>query len=341
MILFSSSAMSSLPWRTRLYLATASLAVGLATLTIGVQDARAQDYPSKLIRMIVPYGAGGPTDVLARLLAQHMRNTLNQTVVVENRPGAGSMIGARAVAGAEPDGYTLLLGNISTFAIAPAISKNPGYDPRKDLAPVVQTSDANSVLILHSGFPPSTVQEVVDYAKANPGKISFGSAGVGNSAHLLGELLKQQASIDMVHVPYKSGAEMTAAVVGGHVEMAFVDISAAIRLIRDNKIKGLAVTGPSRSIDFPEMPTMVEAGFAEVVLTNWTAIAVPAKTPEPIVAQINAAVNKALGDPEIQQAVAKFGAVTKPGTPTDLADVIAKDFAKWQSLGQAAGISID
>jgi tripartite-type tricarboxylate transporter receptor subunit TctC len=342
MFRFLRSTASGLSWSARFRLAGASLALGLATATVfGVENASAQDYPSKPVRMIVPYGAGGPTDVLARLLAQHMRNTLNQAVVVENRPGAGSMIGARVVVGAEPDGYTVLMGNISTFAIAPAISKNPGYDPRKDLVPVAKTSDASAVLIANADFPPKTMEELIAYAKTNPGKISFGSAGVGNSAHLLGELLKQQASIDMVHVPYKSGAEMTNAVVGGHVQIAFVDISAGIQLIRDGKIKGLAVTGSSRSSDFPNTPTMVELGYPEVVMSNWTAVAAPRGTPESIVEKLNAAINEALRDAGVQKAVARLGAVTTPGAPKVLADTIAKDFAKWHALAQTAGIAID
>ena len=301
----------------------------------------AQEFPSKTIKIVVPYGPGGPTDVVARLIAAHMQNSLKQSVIIENRAGAGSVIGARAVASADPDGYTILIGNVSTYAIAPAIMKNPGYDPTKAFAPIVLTSDIGAVAVTQPGFPANSIQEFVAYAKANPGKVSFGSAGVGNSAHLIGELLKARAGIDIVHVPYRSGAEMSAAVVSGQVQIAFTDLSASINLIREGNLKGLAITSTARSPEFPNMPTMIESGFPDVVLRNWTGAAAPAGTPPAVVGKLLAAINQSLASPELQATLKKIGAEAKPGTSEDLKALIAADFKKWGDVAKAAGVSID
>jgi tripartite-type tricarboxylate transporter receptor subunit TctC len=305
------------------------------------QPAGAQEFPSQTIKIIVPYGPGGPTDVVARLIAPHMQTVLKQSVIVENRAGAGSVIGARAVVNADPDGHTILIGNVSTYAIAPAIMKNPGYDPTKAFAPIVMTSDIGAVAVTQPQFPANTMQEFVAYAKANPGKVSFGSAGVGNSAHLIGELLKSKAGIDIVHVPYRSGAEMSTAVMSGQVHIGFTDLSASISLLREGKFKGLAITSTARSPEFPDMPTMVEAGFPDVVLRNWTGAAAPANTPPAVVAKLRDAINEALKSPQLQETLKRIGAEAKPGTSEELKALIAADFQKWSDVAKAAAISID
>lgn len=306
------------------------------------ESAQSQEFPKKeIIKIIVPYAAGGPTDTVARLLVPHMQKALKQTVIIENRPGAGSAIGARVVAGAAPDGYTILLGNVSTFAIVPAVMKQPGYDPTKAFAPIVQTSDIDNVLITQPSFPANTVQELITYAKANPGKISYGSAGVGNSAHLMGELLKAKAGIDMVHVPYRGGAELSFAVLSGQVQMAFTDLSASIGLIRKGQLKALGVTGITRTPELPDVPTMAEAGFPDIVLRNWTAAVAPASTPPAIVKTLLSAINEGLASPDVQASLKKIGSETKPGTSEELARLIAADFKKWSAVAKAAGISID
>jgi tripartite-type tricarboxylate transporter receptor subunit TctC len=326
-------------WSTRraIVIGTA-MAFGLSAF----DSAQSQEFPKKsIIKIVVPYAAGGPTDTVARLLIPHMQKALNQTVIIENRTGAGSAIGARAVAGAAPDGYTILIGNVSTFAIVPAIMKNPGYDPTKAFVPIVQTSDIGNVLVVKSSFPANTVQELVTYAKANPGKISYGSAGVGNSAHLMAELLKAKAGIDIVHVPYRGGAELSFAVLSGQVEMAFTDLSASIGLIRKGQLKGLAITSNTRTPEFPDMPTMAEAGFPDIVLRNWTGAVVPAGTPPAIVKTLLSAINEGLASPDVQASLKQIGAETKPGTSEELARTIASDFKKWTGVAKAAGISID
>ncbi len=293
------------------------------------------------IRLIVPYGAGGPTDVVARMLVPQLQNILKQVVIVENRAGAGSVIGARVVAGAAPDGHTILIGNISTYAIAPATMKNPGYDPTKSFAPIVQTSDMGAVMVTHPNFPANTIQEFVTYAKANPGKISYGSAGVGNSAHLLGELLKAKAQMDIVHVPYRSGSEMSTAVMSGQVQFAMTDLSASIGQIRDGRLKALAVTGVTRSAEFPNLPTMIESGYPDIVLRNWTGAAAPAGTPAAIVRKLQSAISEAIKSPEFQGSIKRLGGEAKPGTSEEFAALIAADYKKWGEVARAAGVSLD
>ena len=315
-----------------------ALALGaLAPALSHAQDLR----PGVAIRIIVPYGPGGPTDVVARLLSVPLQNILKQTVIVENRAGAGSAIGARLVAGAAPDGHTILLGNISTYAIAPAIMKSPGYDPTRSFAPIVQTSDMGAVMVTQPSFPANTIQEFVAYAKANPGKVAYGSAGIGNSAHLLGELLQAKAQLNMVHVPYKSGSEMSMAVLSGQVQFAMTDLSASIGQIREGKLKALAVTGVARSAEFPNLATMVESGYPDIVLRNWTGVAAPAGTHPAIVRKLQSAINEVLKSPEYQATITKIGGEAKPGTGEEFAALIAGDFKRWGEVAKAAGISLD
>jgi tripartite-type tricarboxylate transporter receptor subunit TctC len=304
--------------------------------------AQAQELRSSVaIRIIVPYGPGGPTDVVARLLSVPLQNILKQTVIVENRAGAGSVIGARMVATAAPDGHTILLGNLSTFAIAPATMKSPGYDPTKSFAPIVQTSDMGAVMVTQPNFPGNNIQEFVTYAKANPGKISYGSAGIGNSAHLLGELLQAKAQLNIVHVPYRSGAEMSMAVLSGQVQFAMTDLSASIAQIREGKLKALAVTGVNRSAEFPNVPTMIESGYPDIVLRNWTGAAAPAGTHPAIVRKLQAAINEVLKSPEYQLSITKIGGEAKPGTSEEFATLIAAEYKKWGEVAKAAGVSLD
>lgn len=316
------------------------LVVG-AVLAAGAVAQAQELRPTVPIRIIVPYGPGGPTDVVARLLSSQIQGILKHTVIVENRPGAGSMIGARYVANAAPDGHTLLLGNISTFAIAPATTKNPGYDPTKSFAPIVQTSDMAAAMVTHPSFPANNIQEFVAYAKANPGKVSYGSAGIGNSAHLLGELLQARAQLNIVHVPYRSGSEMAMAVLSGQVQFAMTDLSASIGQIREGKLKALAVTGLSRSAEFPAVPTMIESGYPDVVLRNWTGIAAPAGTPPAIIQKLQTAINAALISPDYRGSITKIGGETRAGSAKEFAALIAADYKKWAEVAKAAGVSLD
>jgi tripartite-type tricarboxylate transporter receptor subunit TctC len=323
-------------------LRTAARACVLAALTLGlggIGALHAQNYPGKTIKLVVPFGPGGPTDVSARLVAQIVQAGLGENVVIENRPGAGGATGSKSVANAEPDGYTLLIGTSATLCVVPALVKNPGYDPIKSFAPVARVADSTLVLIVPAKFPANTVKEFVAYAKANPTKLSYASAGAGNQTQLLAELLKSRAGIEAVHIPYKSGAEMVTAVLSEQVQMSFPDVSILISLIREGRVKALAVTSPQRHPQLPDVPTMAESGIADFVLTFWSGVVAPAGTPTAIVARLNAAINDGLRSPQIEGTLAGIGAQTSPGSPQDFAQFIASETVKWTAIAKAAGMS--
>ena len=315
----------------------AGVLVACAIACVGA--AQAQEYPSRPVKLIVPFGPGGPTDVSARLVSQIAQSELGATIVVENHPGAGGATGSKSVANAAPDGYTLLVGTSATLAVVPALMKNPGYDPVKSFAPVAKVADSTLVLIVPANFPANSVQEFVAYVKANPGKLSYASAGAGNQTQLLAELFKAKAGIEAVHIPYKSGAEMVTAVLSEQVQMSFPDISILIPLIRDHKVKALAVSSAQRHPALPDVPTMTESGIPDFVLTFWSGVVAPAGTPAAIVNKLNAAIDKGLRSQEIQAKLAAVGSQTTPGTPQDFAAFIASETVKWRAIARTAGIS--
>jgi tripartite-type tricarboxylate transporter receptor subunit TctC len=324
----------------RLRLALACVLIGaLASVACEPSPARAQSYPSRPIKLVVPFGPGGPTDVSARIVAQVLQSALGQGVVIENRPGAGGAIGTKSVASAEPDGATLLIGTSATLGVVPALMKTPGYDPIRSFAPVAKVADSTLVLVVPASFPANSVAEFIAYAKANPGKLSYASAGVGNQTQLLAELFKSKAGIDVLHVPYKSGAEMVTAILGGQVHMAFPDISILVPLIREGKLKALAVTSARRNPQLPDVPTMVESGIPDYVMTFWSGVVAPAGTPAEILDKLNAAINDGLKSAAVRDNLAKVGSEASPGSPKDFADFIVAETAKWRAVAQMAGIS--
>jgi tripartite-type tricarboxylate transporter receptor subunit TctC len=306
-----------------------------------VTRAETQPYPARTIKLVVPFGPGGPTDVSARIVAQVVQSGLGPSVVIENRPGAGGAIGTKSVAIAEPDGATLLIGTSATLGVVPALRKNPGYDPIKSFAPVAKVADSTLVLVVPATLPANSVQEFVAYAKANPGRLSFASAGVGNQTQLLAELFKSKAGLDIVHVPYKSGAEMVTAILGEQVQMAFPDVSILIPLIREGKLKALAVTSASRHPQLPDVPTMIESGIPDYIMTFWSGVVAPAGVPAEIVNRLNTAINDGLTSASVRENLAKVGSVASPGTPQDFADFIATETRKWSAVARMAGISLD
>jgi tripartite-type tricarboxylate transporter receptor subunit TctC len=326
---------------TRRVLTHAWVLAALAIAVANIAPAQAQTYPTKTIKLVVPFGPGGPTDVAARVVAQVVPSGLGQSVVIENRPGAGGALGSKAVAGAEPDGYTLLIGTSATLGVVPALVKNPGYDPIKSFAPVAKIADSTTILVVHPSFPASSIRELVAHAKANPGKLSYASAGPGNQTHLAAELLKTRAGIELVHVPYKSGAEMVTAVLGQQLQMSFPDISILLPLIREAKLKALAVTSAARHPQLPDVPTMGESGISDYVTTFWTGVVAPAGTPAGIVDRLNAAINDGLRSPPVQEALAKVGAQPAPGSPQNFASFIAAETRKWSAIAKTSGISLD
>ncbi len=314
-----------------------ALAVGIC----GMSAASAQPYPARPIKLIVPFPPGGPVDVTARIIAQHLPRTLGQTVVVENRAGAAGALGAKAVAGSDPDGYTLLCGNISTLVVLPAVTNNRDYDPAKAFVPIAKVSQNHEVLVVHPAFPAKSVAELVAYAKANPGKLNFGSAGHGNATHLAAELFKLKTGTDIVHIPYKGAAEAVTGVLGGQVHMFFGDIGGVLPLMREGTLRALAVSSEARNPLVPDLPTMIESGVPDYVVLTYIGVVAPAGTPESIISRLSAAINASLTAPEVMAAFAKLGAEVRPDSPQAFAAFLAAETQKWATVAKAANIKID
>jgi tripartite-type tricarboxylate transporter receptor subunit TctC len=321
-----------------------SLLSAIVTLALGAVvtlSANAQPYPSKPVKLIVPFPPGGPVDVAARLVGQHLPRTLGATVIVENRAGAAGALGSKAVASAEPDGYTLLCGNISSLVVLPAVTGNRDYDPTKVFAPVAKVSQNYEVLVVHPGFPARSVAELVALAKANPGKLNFGSAGLGNATHLAAELFKLRTGADIVHIPYKGAAEAVTGVLAGQVQMFFGDIAGVLPLMNDGALRALAVSSQTRNPLAPDVPTMIESGVPDYVVLTYIGVVAPAATPSAIVDKLNAAINASLAAPEVAAAFAKLGAEVRPASPQDFAAFLAAETRKWTEVAKAANIKIE
>lgn len=299
--------------------------------------ALAQNYPDRSIKIVVPFPAGGPTDVAARLVAQNISASLGQPVVIENRAGAGGTLGAKAVASAEPDGYTLLFGSTSSLAIAPAIYKTLDYDPVKDFAPIATVSDAPFILVTTSGFPATSLKELIAYAKANPGKMNYASAGNGTPPHLTGEMFKAATGTDIFHVPYKGGAPAVTDVIAGQVQMTFETTSVLLPLVKEGKLKALAVTSARRRPELPEIPSMIESGFPDFLSNSWTGVVAPAGTPANVVAKLNAAINAGLTSEATKASFAKLGLDAKVGSPENFASLIVNEKKKWAGIVKLSG----
>jgi tripartite-type tricarboxylate transporter receptor subunit TctC len=315
--------------------------LALAVGSCGLSAAIAQPYPARPIKMIVPFPPGGPVDVTARIVAQHLPRTLGQTVVVENRAGAAGALGAKAVASADPDGYTLLCGNISTLVVLPAVTNNRDYDPGKAFVPIAKVSQNYEVLVVHPAFPAKSVAELVAHAKANPGKLNFGSAGHGNATHLAAELFKLKTGTDIVHIPYKGAAEAVTGVLGGQVHMFFGDIAGVLPLMREGTLRALAVSSEARNPLVPDLPTMIESGVPDYVVLTYIGVVAPAGTPASIIGKLNAAINASLAAPEVMAAFGKLGAEVRPAPPQDFAAFLAAETQKWAAVAKAANIKID
>jgi tripartite-type tricarboxylate transporter receptor subunit TctC len=312
----------------------------LAWLVCAAASASAQDFPARPIHLIVPSAPGGPTDLPARLLAQILPS-LGQPAVVENRAGAGGALGARAVANATPDGYTLLVGNTSVFAVWPAVSASAGYDPAKNFAPIAELSESYQIVVVPASSPFKSMHDVVAFARANPGKLNVAHTGLGGLPHLTVELLKARAGIDVVGVPYKSGGESVTAVLAGQVDMTIEGITILLPLIRDGKLRALAVTSRARTPLAPDLPTMIEAGVPDYEVMTFNGVAAPAGTSAAIVQKLNAAINQGMQAPDIQRRFQALGAVSKPNSPAEFAAFIAAEHRKWSELAASAHIKLE
>src|SRR6476620_2171843 len=301
-------------------------------------DAQAQNFPNRAITLVIPFAPGGSTSIVGRVIADKMSELLGEKVVVDNRPGAGGTVGTKAVAKSDPDGYTLLLGYTGTLAIGPSLYKNAGYDPRKDFAPSGLIGNAPNSLVVHPSFPAKTVAELVAYAKANPGKVNFGSAGAGTASHITGEYFARSAGISLVHVPYKGTGLALVDLIGGHIPMAFAPIPASHPNVSGGTLRALAVTSITRSGLLPDVPTMIEAGLSGFDASLYYGLAAPAGTPRPIIDKLNKALRDALVSDEVKKQLSNDGTEITPGTPEDYADFIDKDEKKWSGLVKISGV---
>jgi tripartite-type tricarboxylate transporter receptor subunit TctC len=303
--------------------------------------AHAQAYPSKPIRWIVTYPPGGPTDFVARAIGARLTAAWGQQVIIDNRPGAGGVIGTELAAKAVPDGYTLLFGTSAGLTINPALLGKLPYDPVKDFAPVSLLVINPQLLVVHTGVPVNSVKELIAYAKARPGQLNYASVGQGSPNHLGMELLKALAGIDVVHVPYKGTGPAVTDLLGGQVQLMFNSMPVVLPLVKSGKLKGLAVGSPQRSPAAPDVPTVAEAGVPGFENVTWYGMFAPAKTPVDVVAKLNAEVVRILADAELAQRMASQGAEPRSTTPAELAAYMRVEFARWKKVITAAGIKVD
>jgi tripartite-type tricarboxylate transporter receptor subunit TctC len=298
--------------------------------------AASQTYPVKPIRVIVPYAAGGATDLTARLVGQKMQASVKQNVIVENRPGAGGVIGADTVAKAPPDGYTVLIGVPAEMAILQHLQKLP-YNTQRDFAPVSLAAVTPLILVVHPSLPVKSVKELVAFVKARPGQLSYASAGTGGVQHLAAELLKITTKIDMTHVPYKGAGPVMPDLIGGHIPMFFSGMPPAMPYVKSGKLRALAVTTTKRSPAAPEVPTMVESGMPGFDISNWFAYFVPAGTPADVIARLNTEVNNGLKFQDVKEKLAAVGAETVGTTPDALGKFVRAESDKFAQLIKASG----
>ena len=319
----------------------ALLAAAVASGAAMASPARAQAYPNRVIKMIVPFAPGGPADTMARLAAQQLSTRLGQSVIIDNRPGAGGSIATKAVSSAEPDGYTLMFGNTATFAVGPAVYTNIGYDPIKQFAPIALFSTSTNLLVADPKLPVQSVAELIAHAKANPGKINFASPGFGTPPHMIGEMFKQRAAVDIVHVPYKGTAAALTDIMAGQVQLTFENPSVLVQLVHEGKLRGLATTGEARNPQTPDLPTMIESGLPDFVSTSFTALAAPAGTPPEIVRRLNEAMNAGLNSAELSSTFAKLGVGGRPLSPEEFGAFLVHENQKWSAVARAANVRIE
>jgi tripartite-type tricarboxylate transporter receptor subunit TctC len=317
-------------------------AVGALALAVACGAHAQAPYPNHPVRIVVPFPAGGTTDILARATAQKLTEGLGQPFVVENRPGAAGNIGAELVAKSPPDGYTMLMGTVGTHAINPSLYDKMPYDHVKDFVPVVLVAGVPNVLVVHPSVPVKSVQELIAYAKANPGKLNFASSGAGTSIHLSGELFKTMTGVSMQHVPYKGSSPALADLTGGQVQLMFDNLPSALPLIKAGKLRALAVTSLTRSTVLPDLPTVSESGLAGFDSSSWFGLLAPAGTPKDVVARVNGEVAKWLATPDAKEKLAAQGAIVASGlAPEDFTRHIASETAKWQKVVTYSGAKVE
>ena len=301
----------------------------------------AQSFPDRPIRIVVPYVPGGSTDLLSRLLGDTASETLGQNVIVENRPGAGGMLGTTLVAKAPPDGHTIVICTVGTCAVNPTLFKNPGYDILKDFAPVILIGGVMNVFVVNNSVPVKNIKELIALAKANPGKLTFGSGGIGNSPHMTLELLAFRTGVKINHIPYKGSGAAIIDTVGGHVDMMVENEPSIQPYVKSGRLRGIAVTGARRSPGIPAVPTMVEQGFPDFVVEPWFAFLAPIKTPRGAVDKLNAAFNAALKNPKLRPRLDEANLIIGGGTPEQLAAHMRSELDKWAQVIKANNVRVE
>jgi tripartite-type tricarboxylate transporter receptor subunit TctC len=315
--------------------------IAVAIAAFASPGALAQGYPTKPIRIIVPFAPGGNVDITARLVAPGLQEALGQAVVVENKPGAGGTIGADQVAKSTPDGYTLLMGSNSTFSVAPSLYPRNPYNPLKDFAPVASIASAPFVLVVNPNAPARTARDLVAQAKSAPGKLTMSSAGTGSSNHLVGELFQEISGARFTHVPYKGSGQALTDLMGGQVDLHFDQVTSAASHIQGGKLRALMATSPQRVSMLPDVPTAAEAGYASFEATNVTGLIAPAGTPREVIDKLNAATLKVIAQAAVREKFAGIGATVTGGTPEDFAAYIRNDLSKWTRIVKDANVKVE
>jgi tripartite-type tricarboxylate transporter receptor subunit TctC len=304
-------------------------------------SALAQNYPSKPIRLVVPFTPGGVTDTSGRLIAEQLSKRLGQQVVVDNKPGASGNIGTNQVAAAEPDGYTLLLGFDGTMVINPHVFPKTGFDTLKDFAPIGKIGDAVLILVAHPSSPAKTLKEVIALSKSEKNGLSYGTSGTGGTPHIAGELLRQKTGANLVHVPYKGGGQALTDVLGGNIPLVYTAIAGAIPHVKSGKLLPIAVSSAKRASSLPDVATFIENGVADFEANSWVGLLAPAKTPRAIIARLNTELTAVLNDPEVKERLNGMGITASPGTAENFGAEISRDLAKYGPVVKAAGIRVE
>jgi len=317
---------------------TLHMLTGLAALILSAAAVSQDAYPSRPIRLVVPYAPGGVSDITGRIVAQKMSELLGQPMVVENRAGAGGMLGTGAVAKSPPDGYTIVLSSLSAYAIGPKLVKQPLYDPVADFTPVAAVALSPTILTINTALPFKSLRELIEFGKANPGKLSYGSSGIGSVAHISAEMLRASTGIELVHIPYKSAALAYPDMISGNVSMVFDALPSAIQHIKTGKARPLAMMSDRRTSLVPEVPTFAEAGYPEATLRLWVGLHGPAGLPAPIVQKLNDIAAKAVATPEVRERFTAVGADAYSVSPREFAEMVRADVERLGKMMASAGI---
>jgi tripartite-type tricarboxylate transporter receptor subunit TctC len=301
----------------------------------------AQNWPVKPIRLIVPFTPGGVTDTSGRLIAEQLTKRLGQQVVVDNKPGASGNIGTQMVAGAEPDGYTLLLGFDGTLVINPHVFPKVGFDPVKDFAPIGKIGDATLILVANPQFKAKTLREVIELSKSQASGLSYGTSGTGGTPHIAGELLKQKTGANLTHIPYKGGGQAMTDVLGGNIPLVYTAVAGASPHVKSGRLHAIAVSSAKRTSSLPEVPTFMESGISDFDISSWVGLLAPARLPRPIADRLHTELQAVLNDAEVREKLAGMGITATPGSATQFADQIRTDLSRYESVVKSAGIRLE